>query len=86
LPCPRHHRRRLRVRHGAGGPRARALSDAELRVALAVDRGLTNRQVAVELAVSPKTVNAHLQSIYRKLEVHSRTALALLVERERTTS
>lgn len=62
-------------------PLTAALSEAELRVALAVGRGLTNRQAATELAVSPKTVDAHLQSIYRKLNLRSRTELALLVAR-----
>jgi DNA-binding CsgD family transcriptional regulator len=56
---------------------AAVLSPAELRVALAVGRGLTNRQAADALALSPRTVDAHLQSIYRKLRIRSRTQLAL---------
>jgi|GEM_PF-2813044 DNA-binding CsgD family transcriptional regulator len=65
-------------------PLAAALSEAELRVALSVGRGLTNREAAAELALSPKTIDAHLQSIYRKLNVRSRAALAYVVARERT--
>ena len=45
-------------------------------------RGLTNREVAAALFLSPKTVEAHLSSIYRKLGVHSRAALgAYMAER-----
>lgn len=55
------------------------LSSAEMRVALSVSRGLTNREVAAELFLSVKTVDFHLQRIYRKLGVRSRTELALRV-------
>lgn len=51
------------------------LTAAELRVAEASARGLTNREVAAALFLSPKTVEAHLSSIYRKLGVDSRAAL-----------
>jgi DNA-binding CsgD family transcriptional regulator len=61
---------------------ASALTEGELRVALAVGRGVTNREAAAQLALSPKTVDAHLQTIYRKLGVRSRTELALLVAGE----
>lgn len=55
------------------------LTPAELRVALAVGRGRTTREAASELALSPRTVDAHLQAIYRKLQVRSRTQLALVL-------
>lgn len=61
---------------------ASVLSPAELRVALAVGEGRTNRQAATALALSPKTVDAHLQAIYRKLDLRTRTELALAVRRE----
>ncbi len=61
---------------------AAMLTRAELRVALVVGRGATNREAAAELALSQKTVDAHLQSIYRKLGVRSRTELALRVAAE----
>lgn len=70
----------------AGGRIARseipALGDLtahELRVALIVARGATNREAAAELFVSPKTVDFHLQRVYRKLRVSSRTELAHLL-------
>lgn len=54
------------------------LTPQELQVALQVARGLTNREVAQALFLSPKTVEFHLTRIYRKLDVHAR---AELVER-----
>lgn len=64
----------------AGGPLA-ALSPAELRVAKVIAEGLTNRQVAERLFVSAKTVDAHLQSIFRKLALNTRAQLAVAVTR-----
>jgi DNA-binding NarL/FixJ family response regulator len=53
---------------------ASALSSRELEVLRRVAAGLTDAQIAQELVVSVRTVNAHLQSIYNKLGVNSRTA------------
>jgi DNA-binding CsgD family transcriptional regulator len=50
------------------------LTPRELEVLVLVARGLTNAQVAQQLFLSPRTVNAHLNSVYRKLGVSSRTA------------
>ena len=50
------------------------LSPRELEVLKLVAEGLTNAQIAQELYLSPRTVNAHLNSVYHKLEVTSRTA------------
>ena len=55
------------------------LTDAERRVALAVSRGLSNKEAAAELFVSVKTIDSHLQRIYPKLFVRSRGELAALV-------
>jgi DNA-binding CsgD family transcriptional regulator len=55
------------------------LTPAELRVALAVAKGATNREAAADLFVSVKTVDFHLQNVYRKLNVRSRTELSLRV-------
>ena len=55
------------------------LTPAELRVALAVAKGSTNREVAAELFVSAKTVEYHLLNVYRKLNLRSRTELAVRV-------
>jgi DNA-binding CsgD family transcriptional regulator len=52
------------------------LTAQEVRVARAVARGATNREVAAELFLSPKTIEFHLGQAYRKLGIHSRTQLA----------
>jgi DNA-binding NarL/FixJ family response regulator len=54
------------------------LSERERTVAFAVARGLSNKEVAGELFISTKTVDGHLQQIYRKLDVRSRSRLAAL--------
>ena len=41
--------------------------------------GLTSRQIAAELFISPRTVDAHLTHIYRKLDITTRARLAALV-------
>ena len=41
----------------------------------------SNAEIASELAMSPKTVESHLSSIYRKLQLRSRVQLAVLVVR-----
>ncbi|MBA2282414.1 MAG: response regulator transcription factor [Acidimicrobiia bacterium] len=58
---------------------AELLTPGELRVALAVAKGATNREVAADLFVSAKTVDYHLQNVYRKLNLRSRTELAVRV-------
>lgn len=63
----------------AGGRRTREpteqLTEQERRVVAAVQRGGSNRDIAAELFLSPKTVEFHLGKIYRKLGVSSRTQL-----------
>jgi len=52
-----------------------ALTARELRVAELVAQGATNRLVAQELYVTPKTVEVHLSNTYRKLGIRSRREL-----------
>ena len=52
------------------------LSEREIDVLKLVASGLTNVQIAEHLTLSPLTVNAHLRSIFNKLDVKSRTAAA----------
>ncbi len=63
-------------------PRASTLSAQELRVATAVRRGASNREVAAELFLAPKTIEFHLTQIYRKLGIHSRTQLVAALARQ----
>jgi DNA-binding CsgD family transcriptional regulator len=64
-----------------------ALTAQEWRVAEAVRRGSSNRAIAADLFLSPKTVEFHLHQIYRKLGVHSRTQLvAALADRPETAA
>lgn len=51
------------------------LTASELRVAEMAASGLTNREVAAALFISPKTVEANLSKIYRKLGIGSRAEL-----------
>jgi DNA-binding CsgD family transcriptional regulator len=52
------------------------LTLTEGRVVALVAEGRTNKEVAAALYLSPKTVEAHLRNVFRKLGVRSRTALA----------
>ncbi|MEW6049021.1 MAG: helix-turn-helix transcriptional regulator, partial [Bacillota bacterium] len=66
---------------GAAGlpPAARAagLTAREVEVAALVAQGLTDRQIAARLVISPRTVDRHLRNIFQKLDLPNRTALAL---------
>lgn len=58
------------------GPRRMSdLSPSEQRVAEMAASGMTNRDVAAALFISPKTVESNLARIYRKLGIHSRAEL-----------
>jgi DNA-binding CsgD family transcriptional regulator len=64
------------ARVGGRAPAGDALTPTERRIAELVAEGLTNREVAATLFVTPKTVESALTRIYRKLDVRSRTELA----------
>ncbi|WP_313811270.1 response regulator transcription factor [Glutamicibacter sp.] len=55
------------------------LTERELQVAQAVERGLSNAEIAAELYLSIPTVKAHVGRIMAKLLVDNRVQLALLV-------
>ena len=60
----------------------RDLTSQELQIALAVTQGATNREAAAQLFLSPRTVEAHLSSAYRKLGARSRTELVRMFANE----
>jgi ATP/maltotriose-dependent transcriptional regulator MalT len=53
-----------------------SLTPSEHRVGELASRGLTTRQIAESLYITPKTVEFHLRNIYQKLDVSSRGELA----------
>jgi predicted ATPase/DNA-binding CsgD family transcriptional regulator len=58
------------------------LTARELEIAALVADGLTNRQVAEKLFISRRTVDAHLEHIFGKLEITSRVMLAIHAREE----
>jgi DNA-binding CsgD family transcriptional regulator len=79
----RHAMLRRRLTDGCVGSAAAAvLTDREREVLMLVREGKTNSQIARELWIAHGTVRTHLEHIYRKLGVQSRTAaLARLRDR-----
>ncbi len=59
-----------------------ALSERELDVVKKVVEGLSNDEIAVDLGISPKTVESHMRRIFERVGVVSRTELATRALRE----
>jgi DNA-binding CsgD family transcriptional regulator len=70
----------------AGPPALAELTPHELRVASIVASGATNQETASRLFVTPKTVEYHLRSIYRKLGIRSRSELTRLYVAEQAAA
>jgi DNA-binding CsgD family transcriptional regulator len=51
------------------------LTPRELQIASIIAEGVTTREAAARLFVSPRTVDAHLTHIYQKLGLSSRSQL-----------
>jgi DNA-binding NarL/FixJ family response regulator len=60
----------------AAHPFPAGLSQREAEVLSLAARGLTSARIGEELFISPRTVNRHLDSVYKKLGVNSRAAAA----------
>jgi DNA-binding NarL/FixJ family response regulator len=54
------------------------LTPQELQVATLVRQGMSNRDAAAQLFLSPRTIDFHLRNVFAKLGVASRTELAAL--------
>lgn len=57
-------------------------TERQRTVALLAAEGLTNEEIAARLYVSQATVKSHLTVVMRRLDIHSRTLLAVLVHRD----
>jgi DNA-binding NarL/FixJ family response regulator len=64
----------------AKGPHGLTLM--EMRVLELLPKGLTNREIAEELDLSPETVKTHLRHAMQKLRVHDRAEAAAIAIRE----
>jgi len=67
-------------------PNPGGLSPRELEVLALVGKGKTNRQISVDLVVSENTVARHVQNIFTKLGVSSRTAASAFAFEHRLVS
>jgi DNA-binding NarL/FixJ family response regulator len=73
-----HRRSQPAAGDGAG---VAALTHRELEIARRIVDRQTNRQIAEELFLSPKTVETHVRNIFAKLGAGSRVEVARIVER-----
>ena len=72
--APARHAQRL----GPAGLAA-TLTKAQFAVAELVGKGLSSKEIAERLYLSPRTVDNHLAQIFRRLDVSSRAKLAALM-------
>ena len=74
--------RSIGVRSGRSRPRSRgggwdSLTTAEQEVVALTTEGLTNREIAARLFISPRTVETHLTHVFAKLNLSGRPALRI---------
>jgi DNA-binding CsgD family transcriptional regulator len=82
----KHWTERARAELRASGETVRArlaedvthLTPQEFQIAHFVSQGLSNREVAAQLFLSPRTIDFHLRNVFNKLGIASRTELASL--------
>jgi DNA-binding CsgD family transcriptional regulator len=67
---------------GGGGQESAAppLTRREREIALLVASGLSNRDIATRLFISKRTVDAHVEHIFAKLEISSRVKLTMWLQ------
>ena len=64
-------------RVGARRPRPAGLTDRQVEVLRLLAAGLSNKQIAARLVVSPRTAERHVQDVYDKIGLSSRAGAAL---------
>lgn len=62
------------------------LTEREREVALEAAKGLSNKQIARDLNITERTVKAHMQHIFERLQVKDRLQLALLLSERRAST
>lgn len=67
--------------HSRPSQEAVGLTRREIEVLWLISEGYGTRQIADSLFISPNTVRTHVQSILRKLEVHTKTQAVALARR-----
>jgi len=77
-----HFRHMARPQPGEAKPISEHLTGRETQVLRLAAKGMTNRQIAAELSISDRTVQAHLSNVFNKLGVGSRTEAVLYAVRE----
>ena len=74
--------RALLRRAADGRPRARRLTAREQQVLQLLAEGLTQRDIADALVISPRTAGKHIERILEKLEVRSRAQAVAVAYRD----
>jgi HD-GYP domain-containing protein (c-di-GMP phosphodiesterase class II) len=64
-------------------PRPAQLTEREVEVLLLLARGLTNKEIAARLVVSPRTVQHHVAHIYLKIDRRTRAGAAMFAMEHR---
>lgn len=62
----------------AENPLLMSLTDREREVLVLLARGLTNKEIARDLTITPNTVKRHLKSLFAKLDVNTRSAASAM--------
>jgi DNA-binding NarL/FixJ family response regulator len=74
------HSCKRREQENAGGPENDVNADEERRL---LPAGKTNAEIAEILWIAPGTIRKHLENVYEKLGVHTRTAAVARVRSDR---
>jgi DNA-binding NarL/FixJ family response regulator len=70
-----HMRQKIRELQGPPLELRKTLTDREREIVIRVMQGMLNKEIAMQLGISEKTVKAHLRNIFRKLKVSRRAQL-----------